>query len=88
MGAINPFQKPKAPAPLIIQEAASASEPVTLVETGPTDAEIAQAESEERVRRVLTRNRGRRGTVTTSFRGVLNPSDNANEPSRKTLLGE
>lgn len=39
----------------------------------------------EREDNLLRRGRGRLGTIRTSFRGFLGPS---NEPQRKTLLGE
>jgi hypothetical protein len=42
---------------------------------------------QKRVQDILTRNRGRVGTITTSFNGVLSDAI-ANVPARKTLLGE
>lgn len=42
---------------------------------------------EQRVQNILTRKRGRLGTIATSFNGILN-SETANTPIRKTLLGE
>ncbi len=59
--------------------------PTPVVEEPPApDPEIAAAAQREQD--VLNRRRGRIGTITTSFRGVLN--DSAFTPTRKTLLGE
>jgi hypothetical protein len=53
---------------------------------GSTDAPEVTAD-EQRVKNILTRNRGRLGTISTSFNGILN-SDPSISPTRKTLLGE
>lgn len=55
----------------------------------PADSDDTRAADEERVNQILFRNRGRTGTIGTSFRGILNdPSSAQNLPTRKTLLGE
>jgi hypothetical protein len=43
--------------------------------------------AQQRVQDILTRDRGRVGTVATSFNGVLSDAV-SNLPARKTLLGE
>ncbi|HEY1096917.1 MAG TPA: hypothetical protein VGF14_06720 [Alphaproteobacteria bacterium] len=66
---------------------ASVSTPVTPVTDPAADAADAAAEAAAQAEESLAqRRRGRLGTITTSFRGVLNDS-NANL-SRRTLLGE
>lgn len=82
MGSLNPLKTPK-PAPIVYQEPVVV-EPV--IEDVPTQKELDQESSEARAKNILKRRRGRSGTINTSFRGVLTPSDLS--VSRKTLLGE
>lgn len=76
MGKI--FSKPKMPA-------LPAYTP-TPVEPEPTPVDPEIAATQQREEDILNRHRGRVGTISTSFRGVL--SDSAFTPTRKTLLGE
>jgi len=78
------FLKPKAvPLPQSPRPAPSVTAPVIPSEPTQTDSEI-QAEAREQS--LLRRNRGRLGTITTSFSGFLSPKEN--NSNRKTLLGE
>jgi hypothetical protein len=94
MGKI--FSPPKMPsAPTIIYESAAAKTTPT-ADTTASDSSTPPSSStgdtpeptldELRVQDILTRSRGRLGTIGTSFRGVLEPNTLA--PVRKTLLGE
>lgn len=83
MGSLNPLKTPK-PAPIVIQDPAPIVEPV--IDAAPSQKELDQKSSEARAKKILKRRRGRAGTITTSFRGVLSPNDLS--PRRKTLLGE
>jgi len=78
------FLKPKAvPLPKSARPAPSVTPAVIPSEPTQTDSEI-QAEAREQS--LLRRNRGRLGTIATSFSGFLSPKEN--NSSRKTLLGE
>lgn len=68
-----------------VTEASSNSAEESATSTQSTDTE-ALAE-EIRTEDLLRRDRGRVGTVQTSFSGLLT-SDNKNQAGRKTLLGE
>jgi hypothetical protein len=84
MGSLT--SKPKAPKqPKVVYVPATAPPPAaTDPQTGPTPEEAAAA---ARTQSLLSRSRGRFGTIQTGFRGLLlGPGDN-NE-RRKTLLGE
>jgi hypothetical protein len=81
------FSPPKmpAPAPIIIDKTES---PAAQTETRDDSEAIPEISADEqRVQNILTRKRGRLGTIGTSFRGVLNDG-NTLSPARKTLLGE
>lgn len=55
--------------------------------TGSGDTPTTPAQDKEaREQNLLRRDRGRLGTILSSFRGILGLSDNT--PARKTLLGE
>ena len=80
MGSVK--SKPKAPAPVV-------SAPVSTSVAAPVvnmalDPEVEAAEA--RKSSLLARDRGRFGTILTSFRGFLAQKESA--PQRKTLLGE
>lgn len=83
MGSIN--SRPKAP---VVQPYNPVVTNPPVVETSnepiKSDAEI---EAEGRRESLLRRNRGRFGTILTSFRGFLDQSSD-NEQGKKTLLGE
>lgn len=84
MGGI--ISKPKAPEPVIIQQPAPAApDPVIETPTAPDPTEAQEAESRERARSLLARERGRLGTIATGFRGFLQERA---QSERKTLLGE
>lgn len=68
------------PTPVTATPSSSATETQT---SEPTQSE---RQSELRQQNLLTRSRGRFGTVTTSFRGLLSSVNNAGQS--KTLLGE
>ena len=55
-------------------------------ESAEQQAEQARKASEQRAANLLTSQRGRRGTIRTSFSGILEERDT--EPRRKTLLGQ
>lgn len=94
MGSV--FSKPKMPssnyAPVVVDNT-----PVTIPKSGsdgvdpPTGSggsvDVPEVTpDEQRVQNILSRNRGRLGTISTSFNGIL--SSLSNTPVRKTLLGE
>jgi len=82
MGSIFKSRKPPPPAPTPVAPA-----PITVAPPEPpSDDDNAAQESEERQRNLLRRNRGRLGTIATSFQGFLAPTNN--DDGRKTLLGE
>jgi len=54
--------------------------------TDPLPTPTAGGDDEDVISNLVRRNRGRLGTVLTSFRGILTPNDLT--PYRKTLLGE
>lgn len=68
--------------------------PVTTTSSPSTTTNIVQSsepsesekKAEARTQNLLTRSRGRFGTVTTSFRGLLSAMNNSGQS--KTLLGE
>lgn len=83
MGSIN--SRPKAPAVQpytpIVTSSPIVETPSELIKS---DAEIA---AEGRRESLLRRNRGRFGTILTSFRGFLDQTSESGQ-SKKTLLGE
>lgn len=83
MGSLNPFRKPKAPAPVVIQR----PQPVAPVEAAPTKEnateEISAAQEEEKKR--LKKQRGRAATMLTGGRGVM--GDDSSGLATKKLLG-
>ncbi len=95
----SPPKMPSLPAlPAIVEvPAATITAPVTTTTTNDPpagsggasqDATPEVTPDEQRVQNILTRNRGRVGTIGTSFSGVLTATNNAAIPARKTLLGE
>ena len=96
MGIIS--NKAKAPTTVTSQAASPTITATTasnaITPTDQADAQInalsdAQIASESREQSLLSRSRGRLGTVLTSFRGFLNDSsDELGDTPRKTLLGE
>lgn len=93
----NIFSRPKMPAipamPVIsytptpsVTNKASTNEPPA--GTGGSNADNAPeyTADQQREKNILTRNRGRIGTIGTSFNGIMN--DFTITPTRKTLLGE
>lgn len=91
MGSLASRPKvPSNPQPQIVyvrQPAATPSTPApsTPSKTNDTQSDEASA-AKAREENLLTRDRGRYGTVTTGFRGLLNLA--ANGGQKKTLLGE
>jgi hypothetical protein len=87
------LSKPKAPK--IIEVPVATPTPAPVVET-PVDTAPEPTADELRVQNILTRRRGRLGTIITSIKGVLNDTRSSSEavaqtnknPARKTLLGE
>jgi hypothetical protein len=80
-GLINPSSSPKTPSTSVAASAATAATTAAAV--------AATAEEETRKRRVETaakQRSGRAGTIVTSARGLLVPTDWT--PQRKSLLGE
>ena len=88
MGSITSRSKaPPAPRQQIVYVPAPTAQPSpSLSEPEPNEAD---AENRAAIRRsnLLTRSRGRVGTVTTSFRGLLG-GQNQSGSAGKTLLGE
>ncbi len=86
----NIFSRPKMPSTTAVQYLPMRSDTTDKnTSTDTPDPEDTKNSDEERVNQILFRNRGRTGTIGTSFRGVLNDSSSAqNLPTRKTLLGE
>ena len=85
-------KKPKMPDPVVIYTPAPApvAAPLAIDPNAPTtdgDNGPEQTADEQRLENIMTRRRGRLGTVATSFKGVLD-SDSSLAPQRKTLLGE
>jgi len=90
MGKI--FSAPQPPAaPTIVYTAAPAADPApATTDTASTETDTTAPEvtaDDKRLQDILTRRRGRLGTIATSFSGVLS-SDASLTPARKTLLGE
>jgi len=91
MGSIT--KKPTAPTTIVrtipaskpVISTASITQTVTPLEPVKTDSEIAR---ESRTQSLLSRSRGRLGTVLTGFRGFLSQTADGFETKRKTLLGE
>lgn len=85
MGSIN--SRPKAPAvqPSSVTTVTPTVTPSTVSTPTKTSEELA---SESRTESLLRRSRGRLGTVLTGFKGFLSSSNQGEEVSRKTLLGE
>ncbi len=67
-------------APKIVEVPVAVETPVIEAETTPEPTA-----DEMRVKNILSRRRGRLGTILTSISGVLSDTSS---PSRKTLLGE
>ena len=96
MGALTSRPKvPKQPKPQIVYVPAPAPEQTSTAAIPGVSAEVQNTQPEEsaeekqaqaRTNNLLMRGRGRRGTITTSFRGLLGVAGNAGRS--KTLLGE
>jgi hypothetical protein len=72
----------------VVAETASAVTPAaTTPATTQTDT-VDDTSLSDNLNAIETRNRGRLGTIATSFRGVLTDSKNDAALSRRTLLGE
>jgi hypothetical protein len=80
----NITDRPKAPSSQIVYV------PQAVYQSGGSDTTGATPQtpsaSDQREKNLLSRNRSRLGTILTSFRGILAPSDT--DGKRKTLLGE
>jgi len=81
MGGLNPFKKPKAPAPIVIKQPKPEPipEPDTTIVDQQSEADAAAAEEAEELRR------GRVKTILTSGQG-LSEEETARK-KRKTVLG-
>lgn len=86
MGSLS--STPKVPQTQIVQVPVASPQPATQASTQSTLSaqERAANESTERERSLLSRGRGRFGTIATSFQGFLREIDQSKV--RKTLLGE
>ena len=82
---ISVVQPTPAPAPVASIEPAAAG--ASQIEDAAEGLSAAQSQSEARTSSLLQRNRGRFGTVQTSFRGLLGGT-NKTRGGKKTLLGE
>ena len=86
MGSINSrSQLPATPTYTSVSAPATTTSTTTSSEPVKTDAQLA---TEGRTDSLLRRSRGTLGTIFTSFKGFLTPSDTNNTNGRKTLLGE
>lgn len=74
------------PKPIVVEVPASVPTTPTDTDKKATDDSLSGPDLSEDMEGVENRSRGRTGTITTSFRGVLNDSNN--NLSRRTLLGE
>lgn len=83
MGSLNPFKKPKAPAPVVIQK----PPPVVPAEVAPSQVnnaeDIGDAQEDEKQR--LKKQKGRAATILTGGKGVL--GDDSSGLATKKLLG-
>ncbi|MCB1531740.1 MAG: hypothetical protein KDJ35_02610 [Alphaproteobacteria bacterium] len=92
MGSLGSRPSVPAPQPQVVyvpapsSTASSTSASQSASESSSAEA-AANAEREARTSSLLQRERGRFGTITTSFRGLLGLSNN-DGGSKKTLLGE
>lgn len=88
----------QAPAPQIVyvpQPVAPTPSPASVSAPLPSDVSVSdsaepsieETQSAAREDNLLRRQRGRFGTITTGFRGILSQTNSA-APARKTLLGE
>lgn len=90
MGSIS--SKPKAPVQTVVQRVVYAPAPAVSTPPPPSSSPPSETPdtpsdpSEARAESLLRRDRGRFGTVLTSFRGLLSPANPTG--GRKTLLGE
>lgn len=78
--------RPSVPTQTVIYKTVDATTDTTST-TSDTSSDTEQTAAEIREESLLQRDRGRSGTVTTSFRGLLDMIEN-NEAERKTLLGQ
>lgn len=84
MGSL--FKSPKIPEPQPVRYVVpTQTSAVTSTPSEPVKTE-SEVQTEARQQSLLRRNRGRLGTIITSFTGFLSPSETDNR--RKTLLGE
>jgi hypothetical protein len=81
MGSVT--SRPKAPAQAVSQVVYQPIQKPVEIPTAPGPAEDA---AQARKSSLLARDRGRFGTILTSFRGFLTQKESG--PQRKTLLGE
>ena len=79
---ISPPKAPSQPSVVYVPQASASVNPAPTQEP-PTEEETA---AQQRRQNLLERNRGRFGTIRTSFRGLLSMADSI--AGRKTLLGE
>ncbi len=82
--------RPKTPSPQVVyvpQYTSSTSAPTTTDNTQNEEAQELTPEK-QREKNLLSRPRSRIGTILTSFRGILSPSETQAASARKTLLGE
>lgn len=87
----SPLPAPSTPAPVTTPVPRPVTpDPVSTAtvsdSTTPVDAPVSDTSPDHAVTDLLRRNRGRLGTILTSFRGILSANDLT--PYRKTLLGE
>lgn len=85
MGSLTSGPKAPAPSPQQVVYVPPASSTTPAAVTSP-DAPTAEAAATARTQSLLSRSRGRLGTIATSFRGFLGEQDAS--AKRKTLLGE
>lgn len=83
MGSLSSV--PSVPTTTVVQTAAPA--PTTQEQTETVEPSAQEQAAEQRQRNLLSRNRGRLGTIATSFQGFLSENSGGGD-ARKTLLGE
>ena len=89
MGSLTSSPKaPRVAAPVIAPvPTPQVSAPVPAPESTSNEPSAEERSAQARRSTLLNRDRGRLGTITTSFRGLLGLG-NRNDQGRKTLLGE
>lgn len=84
------FSRPKMPSQPFLPYTPIPATSTAKTDTQDNTASTKESENDkERINQILSRHRGRSGTIGTSLRGALNDVlDTNGQPTRKTLLGD